>query len=89
MARRAPGRPVEDLVPAGYDALRDLLERFVAVGFSKFVVRPLVAGGGLAGAELERLADAVGDLQTSTHHHDLVRDGREIRQGTIPAPAAQ
>ena len=62
MAQRARGRPVEDLVPAGYDALRDLLERFVAVGFSKFVLRPVVPVPD-EGAELERLANAVGDLQ--------------------------
>ena len=44
-------------------ALRDLLERFIAVGFSKFVVRPLVPPTDWR-RELDDLATAVGDLQT-------------------------
>ena len=40
-----------------------LIERFIAVGFSKFVVRPLVAPKSWR-AELDTLADAVADLQT-------------------------
>ena len=47
----------------GYPALRQTIERFIAVGFSKFVVRPLVAPRSWR-AELEALAAAVGDLQT-------------------------
>jgi probable F420-dependent oxidoreductase len=61
MAARRP-RSVE-LTPVGLPALRKLIEQFVAVGFSKFVVRPLVAPRSWR-AELEALADAVGDLQT-------------------------
>ena len=61
MAARRP-RSVE-LTPVGLPALRKLIEQFVAVGFSKFVVRPLVAPKSWR-AELEGLADAVGDLQT-------------------------
>jgi len=61
MAARRP-RSVE-LTPVGLPALRKLIEQFVAVGFSKFVVRPLVAPKSWR-AELEALADAVGDLQT-------------------------
>jgi len=47
----------------GLPALRTLLEQFIAVGFSKFVVRPLVTPRSWH-AELGALADAVGDLQT-------------------------
>jgi probable F420-dependent oxidoreductase len=61
MAARRP-RSVE-LTPVGLPALRKLIEQFVAVGFSKFVVRPLVAPKSWR-AELEALADAVGNLQT-------------------------
>jgi hypothetical protein len=47
----------------GYPALRKCLEQFIAVGFSKFVVRPVAAPRSWR-AELEALAAAVGDLQT-------------------------
>jgi probable F420-dependent oxidoreductase len=59
-ARRS--RSVE-LTPVGLPALRNLVGRFLAVGFSKFVVRPVVAPASWRG-ELEALAAAVGDLQT-------------------------
>jgi probable F420-dependent oxidoreductase len=61
MAARRP-RSVE-LTPVGLPALREKIERFIAVGFSKFVVRPLVAPASWR-AELEALSAAVGDLQT-------------------------
>jgi probable F420-dependent oxidoreductase len=61
MAARRP-RALE-LTPIGFPALRALLERFIAVGFSKFVVRPVVAPGSWR-KELEALKAAVGDLQT-------------------------
>ncbi len=61
MAARRP-RALE-LTPVGLPALRGLLERFIAVGFSKFVLRPVVAPASWR-AELEALAAAVGDLQT-------------------------
>jgi probable F420-dependent oxidoreductase len=61
MAARRP-RSVE-LTPVGYPALRERIERFVDVGFSKFVVRPLAAPASWR-AELESLAAAVGHLQT-------------------------
>jgi probable F420-dependent oxidoreductase len=51
-----------ELVPNGTKALRDLIERYVEVGFSKFVVRPLVAPASWR-AELEDLASGVLDLQ--------------------------
>jgi len=41
MTARRP-RSVE-LTPVGLPALRALIERFIAVGFSKFVVRPVSA----------------------------------------------
>jgi len=61
MAARRP-RSLE-LTPVGLPALRAAIERFIAVGFSKFVVRPVAAPASW-GAELEALASAVGDLQT-------------------------
>ncbi len=64
LARRARGRPLEDIVPVGLAGLRAMLERFLDVGFSKFVVRPTVPPEDGWAAELERLAGAVGDLQT-------------------------
>jgi len=53
---------VRDLVPAGADGIRGLLERFVAVGFSKFVLRPVVPPSSLRD-EIGWLADGVLDLQ--------------------------
>ena len=61
MAARRP-RSVE-LTPVGLPALRKLIESYLAVGFSKFVVRPIVAPASWP-AELEALSGAVGDLQT-------------------------
>jgi len=61
MTARRP-RSVE-LTPVGWLALRERIERFVGVGFSKFVVRPLGTPASWR-AELEALATAVGDLQT-------------------------
>ncbi len=63
LARRARGRPLEELIPVGLAGLRAMLERFLLVGFSKFIVRSMAPPGEWRG-ELERLAAAVGDLQT-------------------------
>ncbi len=63
LAARAGGGPLEHIVPVGLPALRELIERYVAVGFSKFVVRPLAAPTDWH-RELEELAEAVVDLQT-------------------------
>ena len=52
-----------ELTPVGLPALRERIEGFIAVGFSKFVVRPIAAPTSWR-AELEALAGAVGDLQT-------------------------
>ena len=61
MAARRP-RSVE-LTPVGWPALRERLERFIDVGFSKFVLRPVITPRSWR-AELEALSAAVGDLQT-------------------------
>lgn len=63
LASRLGDRPLEEVLPVGWTALRDLLRRFVEVGFSKFVLRPLAPPADW-GAELDALAEAVGDLQT-------------------------
>ncbi len=63
LARRARGRPLEEIIPVGRQGLRSMLEQFLEVGFSKFIVRPMTPPGDWR-AELEHLADAVGDLQT-------------------------
>jgi probable F420-dependent oxidoreductase len=60
---RARGRKLVDVAPVGLDALRELIQRYVAVGFSKFVVRPLVLPGDWR-RELDELAEGVLDLQT-------------------------
>src|SRR5215468_5520971 len=59
MTARRP-RSVE-LTPVGLPALRALIERFIAVGFSKFVLRPVVPTASWR-EELQTLAAAVGDL---------------------------
>jgi probable F420-dependent oxidoreductase len=63
LARRARGRSLEEIIPVGRQGLRSMLEQFLEVGFSKFIVRPMTPPGEWR-AELEDLADAVGDLQT-------------------------
>ncbi len=54
--------PVQ-VVPVGIGGLRSMLEAFLTVGFSKFVVRPLTPPESWR-AELEALAAGVLDLQT-------------------------
>ena len=63
LARRARGRPLEQFVPVGLDGLRDMVAQFLEVGFSKFIVRPMAPPKQWR-SELERLAGAVGGLQT-------------------------
>jgi probable F420-dependent oxidoreductase len=60
---RYPGVDPAEVLPVGRDQLRSLLERYIEVGLSKFVVRP---SGPFAGwdEELDWLAEAVLDLQT-------------------------
>ncbi len=52
-----------EVVPVGIAGLRAMLEEFLAVGFSKFVVRPLVEPPSWR-AELESMAEGILDLQT-------------------------
>ncbi|MGW5686031.1 hypothetical protein [Nonomuraea sp. NPDC003754] len=40
IARRNPGADPAEIVPVGWAAARDLVERFVEAGITKFVVRP-------------------------------------------------
>ena len=56
-------RDPERVVPVGLSGLRAMLERFIDVGFSKFVVRPLEQPESWR-SELEALAGAVLELQT-------------------------
>ncbi len=70
MAARRPGAgsspettDVRDLVPEGVDGLRRLIGKFLDVGFSKFVVRPVTTPTSFR-EELKELADGVLDLQT-------------------------
>jgi probable F420-dependent oxidoreductase len=63
LGRARKGVDPATVVPAGLGELRRFLEAFLDVGFSKFVVRPLVPQQSWR-AELESLAAAVGDLQT-------------------------
>jgi len=63
MARRSRGRPLEQIIPVGLDALRALIESYLEVGFSKFIVRPLRSPASWE-SELELLAAGVGGLQT-------------------------
>jgi probable F420-dependent oxidoreductase len=63
LVRRARGRPLDQIIPVGLEALRVLIESYLEVGFSKFVVRPLSAPDAWV-PELEALAAGVGGLQT-------------------------
>jgi probable F420-dependent oxidoreductase len=62
-AGRDPRGPRPEVLSVGLPALRELLEAFIAVGFSKFVVRPVDPTPDWD-QELGELAAAVGDLQT-------------------------
>ncbi len=62
VSRRRPGVAIDDLVAAGPEGVRRTLERFVDVGFSKFVVVPVGDPPDWT-AELEALAGAVLPLQ--------------------------
>src|SRR6202167_1113420 len=56
LARRARRPPLEDIIPVGLKGLRTTIERFLDVGFSKFVVRPMAAPEDGWPGELVRLA---------------------------------
>jgi alkanesulfonate monooxygenase SsuD/methylene tetrahydromethanopterin reductase-like flavin-dependent oxidoreductase (luciferase family) len=61
--RRRPDLDPASVVPVGFPALRELLRRYIDVGFSKFVLRPAELPTSMSG-ELSDLADAVLPLQT-------------------------
>ncbi|MGO9560820.1 MAG: LLM class flavin-dependent oxidoreductase [Acidimicrobiales bacterium] len=64
---RRPDVDPRALIPVGAEALHRLLDQYVAAGCSKFVLRPIPAGGGGPGdvdEELEWLAAEVLPLQT-------------------------
>ncbi len=63
LSANAKGRALDELVPQSLAELADILERFIEVGFSKFVVRPIIPPEHWE-EELQALADAVGALQT-------------------------
>ena len=56
VTRRRPGVDPRELVPVGLKETRALMERFIDVGFSKFVVRPAKEPVSWT-PELERIAD--------------------------------
>lgn len=60
---RRPEIDPRELIAVGADGLRSLLERYIDVGLSKFVVRPGTPVGSWT-AEAEWLAGAILDLQT-------------------------
>jgi probable F420-dependent oxidoreductase len=61
--KRRPGIDPATLIPVGLPSLRDFLQKYVDVGFSKFVVRPAETPRSWP-EELDRLADGVLALQT-------------------------
>ncbi len=63
LRERARSDDLDSIVPVGAGRLRDLLEAYLEVGFSKFVLRPLAMEGEWE-EELGALEQAVGDLQT-------------------------
>jgi probable F420-dependent oxidoreductase len=63
IAKRRPGIDPTTLVPVGPAALRETLQRYIDVGFSKFVLRPATPPSAWP-EELSRLAEDVLSLQT-------------------------
>jgi probable F420-dependent oxidoreductase len=63
VAKRRPGVDPSTLVPIGLSGLRERLQAFIDVGFSKFVVRPSDPPASWP-TELHELAEAVLPLQT-------------------------
>lgn len=64
VAKRLPGVNPAEVVPIGHDALRRVLEGFLAVGFSKLVPVPFGSAVGDWEQELTALAAATLDLTT-------------------------
>ncbi|MBV8714784.1 MAG: LLM class flavin-dependent oxidoreductase [Chloroflexi bacterium] len=63
IAKRRPNLDPAEVVPVGAAALRELLHKYIDVGFSKFVVRPAEPPASWSDA-LDQLADDVLSLQT-------------------------
>jgi probable F420-dependent oxidoreductase len=63
VTKRRPGLDPATLIPVGMPGMRQMLERYVDVGFSKFVLRPGETPQSWP-AELEELAEGVLALQT-------------------------
>jgi probable F420-dependent oxidoreductase len=63
LVARNPEADPNEIIPVGYDALSELLSAFIAEGFSKFVLRPLVPPATWH-REIDGLATHVGGLQT-------------------------
>jgi len=64
VSKRLSGVNAAEVVPVGHEALRRVLEEFIAVGFSKLVLVPFGAPVADWDAELAALADATLDLTT-------------------------
>jgi probable F420-dependent oxidoreductase len=62
-AARRTSQSVDDLVPIGMDALRSRIDEWVAAGFSKFLVRPMVPPSDWT-SELDMLAREILPLTT-------------------------
>jgi hypothetical protein len=63
IAKRRPGLEPATLIPVGMPALREMLQRYIDVGFSKFVLRPGESPLSWPD-ELDDLATGVLSLQT-------------------------
>jgi probable F420-dependent oxidoreductase len=63
IAKRRPGLDPATLIPVGMAGVRDMLQRYIDVGFSKFVLRPGETPNSWPAA-LDELADGVLRLQT-------------------------
>jgi probable F420-dependent oxidoreductase len=66
VGRRRPGVDPAELVPVGWPALRDRIGEYVAVGLTKFVVRPaaMPGGNGEVGRFIADFAEQMLPLQT-------------------------
>ncbi len=63
IAKRRPGLDPATLIPVGMTGLREMLQRYIDVGFSKFVLRPSDTPNSWP-SELDELATGVLSLQT-------------------------
>ena len=61
--QRLQGGTVDELIPTSWEAMRDLVGRYIDVGFTKFVARPTVPPAKWA-EELDELAAELLQLQT-------------------------